>query len=513
MVRIAPAPTLRPMQPQRSLLARATDSLWWFFTSVRVALWLIAGTVMWILLATLAQSTFPTWVAEQVPALGDLMKAWSKWEVWLSPLFLITLSMLAVSTILGGIVNRWPGIVQRVWHPNIRTSPGFFKAVKHHAEYDAPDAETATAAFDAALAGKRYRHLSHVENDGTLHLYADKNRYSPLATTPFHIGLVTIMLGAVIMASLGWREFGFLIPDGGSRAVGHGTGLTVTNLGFAADYYDDGRAKDYYSDLVIRDMAGNVVERGRLRVNDPLSVGAVSFHQATFGNAARFVVRDATGKVIFDDGIPLLEPSAQAQALGVTRTIGVQSLDALGLTLRIGGSSGQFDETLRTGQMAVALFDNRAARQSNGPLGTATLDPGGSTTISGLTIAFTREMGFTGLQVTYAPGLPIIYLAAAMIFLSLLVTFYLPQRRVRALVIRKPDGTARLLLGVQLKHDFSGAKEFDKIAAKLREALNAESRQRRGQGGEQARHVAVAGIELGHSARDTMYFGTGGRSE
>jgi len=473
---VQPEQSEQPERFERSLLTHVVDRVWVFFTSVRIALWMIGVTSLWVLVATLAQSTFPTWVAQQVPALTDLMRAWTEWEVWLSPFFLVTLGVLAVSTVLGGIVNRWPGIAQRVWHPNVRTSTGFFRAVKQQAEYTAPTPEAAVAAFDSVLGSKRYRRLSFVDKDGATHLYADKNRFTPLATIPFHVGIVSIMLGAVVMASLGWREIGFLIPDGGSKAVGHGTGLSVTNLGFVDDYYDDGRARDYYSDLEVRDVSGRVMTQGRLRVNDPLSVGAVSFHQATYGNAARFVVRDPSGNAVFEGGIPLLDPSARAQALGVTRTIGVQPLDALGLTLRIGGSSGPFDEQLRTGQVAVALFDNRAARQNAGPLGTATLDPGGSTTISGLTIQFQREVRFTGLQITYAPGLPIIYLASTTIFLALCITFYLPHRRIRALVTRQTDGTARLLLGAQVKLDLFGAQEFDKLSTSVKEALGIESR-------------------------------------
>jgi len=469
----APAPSSRSTA-ERSLLARAADRVWGFFISVRVALWMIGLTIAWVLIATLAQSTFPTWVAQQVPALTSLMNKWSNWEVWLSPPFLITLGLLAVSIVLGGMVNRWSGIVQRVWHPNVRTSPGFFKAVKNHDEMTASSLTDAEATFRTIAAKKRYRVLSYTDaKSGAVHLYADKNRYSPLATFPFHTGLVLIMVGAVWIASAGWREIGFFVPDGGSRPVGHGTGLVVTNKGFVDDYYDDGRAKDYYSDLDIRDSAGTLVKSARLRVNDPINIGAVSFHQATFGNAAKLTIKDLAGRVVFDGGIPLLDPSARAQALGVTRPIGVQPLDDLGVTVRVSSAgSGASDDKLAAGQVAVAVFDNRTTKQSAGPLGTATLDPGGSTTISGLTLTFGRETRFTGLQITYAPGLPIVYLASALIFFSVTVTFYLPQRRLRALVTPQPGGAALMRLGAQVKLDLGGAREFSEIAAAARKAMS-----------------------------------------
>ncbi len=460
------------------LIARTVDAVWRFFTSVKVALWLIGATIGWVLIATLAQSYFPGWIAEQVPALKGLMVAWNNWEVWLSPPFLITLGVLSISIVLGGMVNRWSGIAQRVWHPNIRTSPGFFKVVGNHDEIVTTSMIAGVTAFATVAKKRRYCVLSHTDaKTGAVHLYADKNRYSPLATFPFHTGLVLIMLGAVWIASAGWREIGFLVPDGSSRPVGHYTGLVVTSKGFVDEYYNNASPRDYYSDLEISNEQGRLVMAKRLRVNDPINIGAISFHQATFGNAAKFIVRDSQAHTVFEDGIPLLQPTRSAQAVGVgadaageVRSIGVLQLDDLGIILRLVSSGGPLDETISAGQIALAVFDNRAIRGAAGPLGTATLDPGASTTISGLTFTFQREVRFTGLQITYAPGLPLIYIASAMIFLSVIVTFYLPQRRLRALLTTMADGQVRMQLGLQAKLDPGGAREFTEMTRSIRQA-------------------------------------------
>ena len=460
-------PTPRPFMA-------ALDAIWWFFTSVRVALWLIGATIFWVLVATLAQSTFPTFVAQKVPASGALMQQWARWAVWESPLFLLTLGLLAVSIILGGMVNRWSGIAQRIWHPGLRTSTGFFSAVKTSQTLAAPTPDAGVNVFTTTLRAHHYRTLAWSdEKSGATHLYADKNRYSLLATFPFHTGLVVLMFGAMIAATLGWREIGFLVPDGSVRAVGHGTGLSIRNDGFVDVYYDDGRARDYYSDLTLfRD--GQPVKTGRLRVNSPLSYGGISLHQATYGQAAKFTITDAaTGAVRWDDSIPIYISDDRTfarqftDALGEFEPTGVQRLDDLGITVRLVSSAGSQDEKIGVGQMAIAVFDNRAVKASAGPIGTGKLDPGGAVTIGGLTFTFQREVRFTGLQITHNPGLPIIVAAAAMIFFSIMVTFYLPHRRVRALVVPQPDGTAQLLVGAQVKLDIFGAKEFERLSEEI----------------------------------------------
>ncbi len=481
---MSPSPTTdTPTTTARRTLTAALDAVWWFFTSVRVALWLIGTTIAWVLMATLAQSTFPASVARAIPVTAGLMQRWARWAVWESPLFLLTLGLLAVSIILGGMVNRWPGIAQRIWRPGLRTSTGFFSAVKTSRELDLPTPEAGVNAFTAVLGAHRYRTLAwRDEKSGATHLYGDKNRYSLLATFPFHTGLVLLMFGALIAAMLGWREIGFLVPDGSIRPVGHGTGLSIRNNGFIDAYYTDGRARDYYSDITIY-QNNQVVKTGRLRVNSPISYGGVSLHQATYGQAAKFVITDtATGAVRWDDSIPIYVSDDRTfarqftDALGEFEPTGVQRLDDLGLTVRLVASAGSQDEKIGVGQMAIAIFDNRAVKAGSAPIGTGKLDPGGSLTLGGLTFTFQREVRFTGLQITHNPGLPIIIAAAAIIFFSIMVTFYLPHRRVRALVVPQPDGAARMLVGAQVKLDIFGAKEFERLAGEIGERVESAAR-------------------------------------
>ena len=73
--------------------ARAADHVRRFSISVRVALWMIGLTIVWVLIATRAQGAFPAWVAQQVPARTTLMNTWSNGEVWLLPTFRITLGL------------------------------------------------------------------------------------------------------------------------------------------------------------------------------------------------------------------------------------------------------------------------------------------------------------------------------------------------------------------------------------------------------------------------------------
>ncbi|MDQ6766026.1 MAG: cytochrome c biogenesis protein ResB [Verrucomicrobiota bacterium] len=450
-------------------------ALWRFFTSIRVALWLIGLTAGWVLLATLAQSTVPAKIANAAPRLAGVMLWWNSWAVWHSPFFLTTLALLAVSTILGGMVDRWPGIAQRIWRPNVHTSAGFFLTATKADQIVAPcPAPAAAAAVTATFAQKRYRILLDENGpDGDVHFYADKHRFSPLATFPFHSGLVLLLIGAMILSAFGWREVGFLVPDGSTRAVGHGTGLTIKNDQFVDNYYESGIPRDYYSDLEIY-QNGKAVASGRVRVNAPINLDGVSIHQAAYGQAAKIRIEDATtGQVLFEDGVPLFVAENKAISRGFVdeagdyRPIGQQPLNDLGISLLLVGTGGPGDQTIGVSQVAFAFYDNK----SNLRLTEGLLNIGDSQTVGNIKLSYLRELRFTGLQITHAPGLWLIYLSAGIIFASMLVSFYRPHRRMRALIVARPGGGALVRLGAQVRLDPVGAREFAEIARIVKERL------------------------------------------
>ena len=178
--------------------------------------------------------------------------------------------------------------------------------------------------------------------------------------------------------------------------------------------------------------------------------------------------------MLWNDSVPFFVSANRAfarqfvDAAGEFEPTGVQPFDDLGVTLRIVGSAGSQDEKIGVGQMALAVFDNRAVKAGAGPIGTGKLDPGGAVTIGGLTFMFQREVRFTGLQLTHNPGLPIIILGGGADLLQHVVTFYIPHRRVRALVVPRADGGATMHLGAQVKLDLFGAREFEKLTEEIR---------------------------------------------
>jgi cytochrome c biogenesis protein len=216
---------------------------------------------------------------------------------------------------------------------------------------------------------------------------------------------------------------------------------------FNATYYNDGRPADFVTHARVLDQ-GRVVNEQDVRVNQYLSYQDVKFYQASYGWAPVIQVFDPSGKEIFNSpvvffGDPQLAngvmkvpaSGAPGQQLGA-RMFFVPDLKTSN------GAAGQpqahaGSANLNNPALSVIFFqgDLHADRVQNvydidvtamkevwkGGLlmGETAVLPGG------YRVSFPRVARYTGLQATYAPGLPIIYASFVLMLGGLMVRLYL----------------------------------------------------------------------------------------
>jgi len=121
---------------------------------------------------------------------------------------------------------------------------------------------------------------------------------------------------------------------------------------------------------------------------------------------------------------------------------------------------------LQSGQMYIQL-------RQTGPGATSELpdmiaEQGIPQELNGLTIEFVRESRFTLLQVASNPGIPIFWAAAILLVGGLVITFYFPHRRVRAIFDQVgPGGITQLAMAPLAKRDWSGQRDFRNAVSDL----------------------------------------------
>jgi len=219
-------------------------------------------------------------------------------------------------------------------------------------------------------------------------------------------------------------------------------GFEVKVDSFHATYYRDGRPSDFVTHARVID-GGQVKAEQDIRVNQYLPYKDTKFYQASYGWAPVVKVVDPNGKTVFDApviffGDPnfahgvIKVPAAgpPGQQLGA-RMFFAPDLQDAGNSARAGSAD------LKNPGLSLAVFqgDLHANRVSNvydidmsgmKQVWTGGLLAGQSADLpGGYRVSFPRVMRYTTLQVTNAPGLPIIYASFVLMLGGLLVRLYL----------------------------------------------------------------------------------------
>ena len=450
------------------------DRIWRFFCSVRAAVVEIAILAVLVLLGTLRGSDAPQWLADAIPATQPVVDRLYDWDVFKSLPFVAILAILSVA-IAVCTINRAPGIWRTITEPNVKTSRGYLRSAdlsaSYHVATPAPDLVSDVAAI---FKKKRYRVLTEQHGDET-HIYADKNRYAKLGTFPFHLALILVLIGGIVGARYGFKDNEFIIPVGSTRAVGHGTGLSVELVEFTDSWREDGIPAEYRSDLVLYEN-GREVKHESITVNNPMTHGMVTFYQTSYGQAATLRVTDDQGRVLFDDSVPL---GLYTQASNPDAPAGVQVLPHAGVQLNViapdndRANAPELDTlNLRAGQMYVQVRELGPNASDERP--SAILDPGETAKIGDLNVEFIRETRFTLLQVASNPGIPIFWAAAFLLVGGLAITFYFPNRRLRGIIAPASTGAESVMtLAPLAKRDWSAKREFKQVAATIGTELHA----------------------------------------
>ena len=459
----------RPRVAQRSPLEIGVDRVWRFFCSVRAAVYEIVLLALLVLIGTLGNSSVPDGIADVLPFTAPLVREWYAWDVFHSLPFAAILTLLAVA-ITVCTINRAPAIWRAIANPTVPTSHGFLRG----ADPSARMVSTATpAAFGDDLIGvlkaRRYRVLTERRGD-EIHVYADKNRYAKLGTFPFHLALILILVGGIVGARFGFREQEVIVPEGSTRAIGNGTGLSIHVERFRDTYAESGVAQEYSSDIVLYNEDGEEVRRGTTTVNHPLTHDGVVIYQASFNQAVVLQITDAAGRVLFDEGLDLgiyqskTNPDAPAGRLDLPMA-GLQ-LNVIAPDNNRVNAPELDDLQLRPGEMYVKAIPTDPTKAVTAGI----VRQGEAVDLGGLSVRFVRETQFSLLQVARNPGIPIFLLAAVLLVGGLAVTFYFPHRRVRGIVSPAPSGAVTALAPLA-KRDWSGQRDFHRLLEEVANRL------------------------------------------
>ena len=445
------------------------DRIWRFFISMRTGLWLMLTLGLLSLVGTLLvqtpagmgtdPQTYAAWVASIHSKYGGWTPVLDKLGLFsvFTSIWFKGITVLLATSILACSVNRAPRLWKLAFHPRTRMGEVFFTHAPLRAHVLVPTGpDAAMDGVREVLRSHHFRTTNDPDDDG-LNLYADRFRWGPFGTVIAHLSFVVILLGFFLSATTGFKDTQFVAPVGATVQVGHGSGLSVKAMSFNDSYYDNGSPKDYVSDLILY-KNGVQVDRQMVRVNQPLRRDGISFYQSFFGQAASMQVKDAAGKTIYGDAVPLSFQSDDG-----THAIGQFDMKSSGLSVYvIAAASGKPDPNIKAGQIQLEIHKDGVTD----PIATQVVDQGKPTTIAGVSYTFQRTVAYTGLIVAHDPGVNVVWVGSALLVIGLFLVFFFPHRRVWVR-IRKTLGGSEILLASIKKRDVAFEPQFNQLVTDI----------------------------------------------
>jgi cytochrome c biogenesis protein len=432
---------------------------WRQLTSMRTALILL----LLIGVAAIPGSLFPqrTQNPMQVrqyfldnPSLAPWLDRLKLFEVFSSPWFSAIYLLLFIS-LIGCVLPRSIDHAKNIFAQPPLT-PKFLDRMEHFTEIKKVDLDL----VEKYLRKKHYR-IRREDNS----ISAEKGYLREYGNLLFHLSLVMILIAVGTGSLLGMR--GDSILNVGERFVN--TPTSYDSLGFGkyqsestlkpfSITVNDFRAKydpatnaplDYTLNVTVANPYGTVERKEVIKVNQPLSIGSTNVYLQANGYAPTVIVRDKSGKLIFDGPTTFLPQDGNLTSIGSIKVpdmspqIGfVSSFLPTADRDEIRGGFSSYPEVLDP-RLLLAVWKGDLGLNTGVPQSVYRIDTSKMERI-GLkalvlnetydfgegSITFTGWKSWVNLQVVDDPGKSFALLGAILAILGLLTSLFTRQRRV-----------------------------------------------------------------------------------
>ncbi|VVS94445.1 cytochrome c biogenesis protein ResB [Desulfoluna spongiiphila] len=302
------------------------------------------------------------------------------------------------------------------------------------------------ASVQTALSS-RFSSTRRVESTDGIAFDAEKGRWSRMGADVVHAGILILLAGALVGSLFGY-DGAVNVPEGESvdtimlRNTNEKMplGFTVRCNDFSISHYDTGSVKEYRSSLTVLEGDQEVLTRDII-VNKPLTYNGVTFYQSSYGSmgAKDFsfaFTEKATGKTV-TQSVDIGETVSFAPGKTFTfdryasnhafsgRSVGEAAIG----TLTEGGSSKEV--------VLLSRFSNFDKMRKGDWI---------------LSIAGHEHAYYTGLQVTYDPGVGLVYTGFLLMIAGCFVAFFTGHKKIRVTIAPAAQGSTVTVSGAAPKN-------------------------------------------------------------
>ncbi|MDD2320180.1 MAG: cytochrome c biogenesis protein ResB [Geobacteraceae bacterium] len=439
------------------------SSLWRFFSSLKLTIFLLIGLAVVSIIGTvIPQGTPPpaeylqTISAAKFKLYGtlgffDMYHSW--WFILL--LYLLTLNLVACS------LRRLPHDWKSFREPVTVLDEAQQKNLPNVQWWKVSGNAAALERSVAGLLGREFAVPTVTKINDEYHLFAQKGRFSRFGVYILHSSIIIVFIGAMIGSLFGYKGY-VQIEEGQSASVVSTIAGTDLDLGFAVrcdsfalSFYGTGAPKEYRSVLSIIENGKTVVANRPVIVNSPLTYRGITFYQSSYSQAGppsfRFTVRnrkngDARVITVTGDEPVALPDGRTLVVTGFAPEIGsiYPGFSGPGVQVQVAAKSSATEP--------FALLKNYPAFNA---------DRGGAYIFTFEDIA---QKWRTGLQVTKDPGVWVVWLGCFLLLTGIFIAFFFSHRRIWVRI----GGGRVVVAGSTSKNQAAFRASFEELVEKLK---------------------------------------------
>jgi len=446
------------------------DSLWDFFCSLKLTIiTLILLAVTSIIGTVIEQGMSPQefaaktgWSLSTLQFLENTFQVFDMYHSWW---FLSLMGLFAVNLICCSI-KRFPRVWTTVHNPVLVADDGLFRTFSNREEYVVKGSMESVRGKVADFLAKRFAQPVVTEQDGKLHLFAQKGAYARFGVYITHSSILIVFIGAMIGNVWGYKAFVNVVegttvdkvwPRGGKEPIP--LGFEVRCDKFAVTYYENSmRPKEFMSILDIIDGGQEVITDRKIVVNDPVTYKGITFYQSSYGPAGdpiyRFrVVYRETGETV-----EVVGKQSQHLALpggGSLIPMGyAESYENFGPAARVSIDAGNHQHG--TPFIVLQNYPQFDAKR------------GGAYAVS---LLGAEQKYYTGLQVGKDPGVWVVWLGCFLMVAGSLTAFFWSHRRFWVTIQQLENGVGVKFGGAAHRNQPAFALFFDELKKDLNDTL------------------------------------------
>jgi len=481
-------------QQQEGLPARFLSGVWKFFTSLKLTVFTLISLAMVSIIGTVIDQTDPAknmqmlmdlFGPQDAPAALDWLVRLGLTDMYHSWWFVGLLTMLCANITVCSL-ERFPGVWKKVTTVQGPLTGDTLKTLSQKKEFKVSGAASFKAKATEAMKAAGFT-PREVESGGAVHLMAENGKFSRLGVYITHTSVIVIFIGAMIGSFWGYKGYVQIVENGSVDQVSlvskpllkkYPGDVVPLSFRVRCDKFElathqqarfRGMPSDYLSTLTVLDGDKEVLTK-MIQVNDPLQYKGIRFYQSSYGQApgmALMTVRAASQKGGFSVHDYPMKKGDRVKLEGSDYEMEVMDMAAdvaLGPNNQLVAQSDQFKGR---GAVILQFFDKGGNPADQVVISSVIPDSQPQNIPFKFTITGYRGPYYTGLQVSYDPGVWVVWLGCALMVCGILVAFFMFHKRVWVKIEETGGGALVTVAGGANKNRHAFEREFAKLLERL----------------------------------------------